>query len=111
MATALSMRGGPQQNGFDMLNLDVRENDREVVVFADLPGVNKSDIEVFVDDGVLTIRAEGSILKHEKASFHIADRRFRLFGLMRLSCSVDVDRIQTNFDDGVLIVTLPKRSN
>ncbi|MGX1106863.1 MULTISPECIES: Hsp20/alpha crystallin family protein [Bradyrhizobium] len=93
-----------------MLDLDVHEDERDVVVLADLPGLNEDEIEVMVDDDVLTIRAEPTLGRHRPEDRCHAGRSFRFLGVMRLPCPVDPDRMCVDFDGGVLTVRLPKRS-
>ncbi|WP_092122125.1 Hsp20/alpha crystallin family protein [Bradyrhizobium erythrophlei] len=92
-----------------MLDLDVYEDERDVLVIADLPGLSEDEIEVMVDDEVLTILAEPSLGRRRPEGRCRVGRSFRFLSVMRLPCSVDPDRMRVDFDDGVLTVRLPKR--
>jgi HSP20 family molecular chaperone IbpA len=87
------------------VNIDVRETDEELRICAYLPGLNENDIDVFVDDDVLTIRAGK---KNEKESRDFVERSCRFLGSLRLPYSVESDKIRANLDNGVITVTLPK---
>jgi HSP20 family molecular chaperone IbpA len=86
------------------VNIDVRETDEELRICAYLSGLNENDIDVFVDDDVLTIRAG----KNEKESRDFVERSCRFLGSLRLPYSVESDKIRANLDNGVITVTLPK---
>ncbi|MFQ5804159.1 MAG: Hsp20/alpha crystallin family protein [Candidatus Methylomirabilales bacterium] len=82
----------------------------EIVLRADLPGLEQSDIEVTVDHGVLNIRGER---KEERESREEAySSRERWAGIsarsLTLPADVDVDKVSTTFQDGVLEVHLPR---
>jgi HSP20 family protein len=89
-------------------SLEVHASDNEVRVSAELPGMDEKDIEVLVDNDVLTIRGE------KKSETEDKDRRFseRYYGRFErripLSWEVDEDKIEASFRNGVLTVTLPK---
>ncbi|MCS3450206.1 Hsp20/alpha crystallin family protein [Bradyrhizobium elkanii] len=82
-----------------------------MVVLADLPGLNEDEIEVMVDDDMLTILAEPTLGRHRPEGRCRVGRSLRFLGVMRLPCSVDPDRMRVDLDDGVLTVRLPKRSS
>ncbi|WP_420964442.1 Hsp20/alpha crystallin family protein [Bradyrhizobium sp. B120] len=92
-----------------MLDLDVYEDERDVVVLAELPGLSEDEIEVMVDDEVLTILAEPSLGRHKPEGHCRVGRSFRFLGVMRLPCPVDLDQMRVDFDGGMLTVRLPKR--
>ena len=95
-----------------MSNIDVSESDNEVRVCADLPSLNEDDIDVSVDNGVLTIRAEKRLANaNMKESFRFVKRSFRFLAILQLPFEVDSDKIRSDFHSGVLTVTLPKREN
>jgi HSP20 family protein len=90
--------------------VDVIEHDDEVVVHAELPGVSKEDLEVSLAGDRLTIKAT---TKHEteesKGEYHrreIAHGEFTR--TVQLPATVDADRAQARFTDGLLELTLPK---
>jgi len=90
---------------------NVSENDREYTIRADLPEVKKEDIDVSVENGVLTISGER---RYEKASDDEREHRRETFhGSFQRSFSlpedVDVEGINADSKDGVLIVHLPKQ--
>jgi HSP20 family protein len=92
-------------------HVDVRETDKEIVVEAELPGIDQKDISLALQDGVLTIRGEK---KHEhdeeKENYRMMERRYGSFQRsLRLPDTVDEDRVEASFDNGVLKVSLPKR--
>ncbi len=82
--------------------LDVSETDNEIHITAELPGVNENDI--------LVIRGEKKFeRKDEKERFHFVERSYGTFQrALQLLFPVDPDRVQANFENGVLTVTLPK---
>ncbi|EIM29108.1 Hsp20/alpha crystallin family protein [Microvirga lotononidis] len=88
--------------------MEVVETDKEVRVSAELPGLEDKDVEVLMQDGVLTIRGE------RKSEIEDKERAFseRYYGRFErripMAWDVDEDRIDANFRNGVLIVTLPK---
>lgn len=91
--------------------VDVQENDAEIRVLAELPGLTAEDVEVNVENGVLTISGEKKQERErgEGTSYHVLERRYgrfeRSFALPR---SVEADQVKAAFDSGVLTVTLPK---
>jgi HSP20 family protein len=93
-------------------HMDVKETDKEIVVEAELPGIDEKDISLNLQDGVLTISGEK---KHEqdeeKENYRVMERRYGSFQRsMRLPDTVDEDKVEASFNNGVLKVTLPKRS-
>lgn len=91
--------------------LDVTENDNEYRVRADLPGVKKEDLDISIQDGVLTINAETKYEDKEKKEGRVIrqERRFGKFvRSMRLGDSIDVDKVEAEYRDGVLNLVLPK---
>jgi HSP20 family protein len=90
--------------------VDVVDRDNDVVVTADLPGVDKKDIKIDVRDNVLEISAQRKIEKEEKeGGFLRHERRFNQFyRAIRLPSPVDKSKAKASFNNGVLEITLPK---
>lgn len=91
--------------------LDVKETEKELVVKADLPGIDEKDVQLTLQDGVLSIRGEKkSERKDERENYHLVERSYGSFQrAIRLPDTVDEDKVEARFDKGVLTVTLPKR--
>lgn len=90
--------------------LDVRETDNEFRISVELPGVSEDEVEVNVDDDLLTIRAEKKEEREvEKADQHITERRFGVFQrTLRLPDAVDPNEVKADLENGVLQITIPK---
>ncbi|MCZ6539351.1 MAG: Hsp20/alpha crystallin family protein [Chloroflexi bacterium] len=90
--------------------LDVVQNGNEFVVTASVPGTTKDEIDVSVDNNVLTIRAEaGSSTSDESDGYLLRERRTgTYYRALRLPETVDYDKAESTFKDGVLTIKLPK---
>ena len=90
--------------------LDVSETDKEIEIVADLPGMEKNDIAVNLEDDVLTIKGERKQEKEESGKhYHSTERRYGSFyRSLRLPNEVQTAKINASFKDGVLKITLPK---
>ena len=90
--------------------LDVSETDTALEVVADLPGMEKKDINVTLEDDLLIIQGERKEEKEEKGKkFHTIERRSGSFyRALRLPMEVVSDKIEAAFKDGVLTLKLPK---
>ena len=90
--------------------LDVVQNNDELVVTASVPGTTRDQIDVSVDDNVLTIRAEAkSSSLEESDGYLIRERRTgNYYRALRLPETVDYDKAESTFKDGVLTIKLPK---
>jgi HSP20 family protein len=91
--------------------LDVVERNGEFVVKAELPGVKKEDIDVSVENGLLTITAESKSEHEEKEGDRIIrqERRYgRYVRSLRLGKAVDEKQVKASYKDGVLELVLPK---
>ncbi|KAL6070986.1 Heat shock 70 kDa protein 1A [Balamuthia mandrillaris] len=89
---------------------DVRETENALLVHAELPGINKEDIHVDVENGRLTIRGERKHeTKEENEKYHRVERSYGTFQrTMSLPQGVDPTAIEANYKDGVLELTIPK---
>ena len=106
------MSGSGGGRGFTLTpHVDVKETDKEIVVEAELPGMDEKDISLALQDGVLTIRGEK---KHEydeeKENYRVMERRYGGFQRsLRLPDTVDENKVEASFGNGVLKVIVPKR--
>lgn len=92
--------------------VDIAEDENAITIKADLPEVDKKDIHVSVENGMLTIRGERKREKEEKKkNYHRVERSYgsyeRSFSLPE---SVDKGKIGAECKNGVLTLTLPKRA-
>jgi HSP20 family protein len=89
---------------------DIYETETDLVLLADLPGVDPKQIDVRVENNVLTIRGERAFeSKVDRDNFHRVERSYGTF--MRsftLATPVDADKIKATYKNGVLQITLPK---
>ncbi|MER3524963.1 MAG: molecular chaperone [Ignavibacteria bacterium] len=108
-------RGGVVDEG-DLLStmwmpaVDLIEKDDEFVAKVELPGVRKDDVKITLHDNVLTIRGEKKEEKETKDSnYHRLERTYGSFQRsFTLPTAVRQDKVEAEFRDGVLSITLPK---
>jgi len=96
------------RSGWGWPNVEVAETDNEIRVTAELPGLEEKDVEVTLDDDVLTLRGEKRSESEDK------ERQFseRYYGHFErripLGTEVDEDKVEARFKNGVLTITMPK---
>lgn len=90
--------------------VDIYENDSNIVIKAELPGVDKKDIHIDVNDRVLTLKGERSSDNEVKEDNYY--RRERTLGKFErcfaLPEKIDADKINAGYKDGVLKIDIPK---
>ncbi len=93
-----------------MPTVDVSETDGHVIVRAEVPGMEKDDINVTLSDGLLTIHGEKKQEKEEeKENYRFVERRYGSFSRsVRVPDGVDAEKIEASYKDGVLKVSIPK---
>ena len=91
--------------------VDIAETENEIILSADVPGVKMDDIGVKVDNGTLTISGRREFQKQEeKGGYHRIERSYGSFQrAFTLPDSVDPDKVEADYQDGVLKVVLPKK--
>jgi HSP20 family protein len=92
-------------------HIDIRENETEIVLEAELPGIDEKDVAVVVKNGVLSLKGEKKYERDEKKdAYRLTERSYGSFERMfELPEGIDEDNIKANFDKGVLRITVPKR--
>lgn len=101
-----------QEAGMLMPQINVSETDSEIRITAELPGVAEKDVDVTLDDDVLTIRGEKRLeQKEDKENYHFVERSFgRFMRSVRLPQSVNREQVRANVENGVLTIVLPKNA-
>ena len=91
--------------------VDIKETDAAFEIHADIPGVNPDDIEVHMENGLLTIKGERkSESKEEKEGYKRVERQWGSFyRRFSLPDSADADKINAKSKNGVLEITIPKQ--
>ena len=100
-------------NGAPKIKVDLTESDGQYILKADVPGVNKEDIDVRIDGNQVTISAEVKKESEEKKDGRVL-RSERHYGYasrsVLLDCPVDEAKSAAKYQDGVLELSLPKKS-
>ena len=90
--------------------VDIFENDDGIVIKAELPGMDKKDSDIDIDDRVLTLKGERTHEKEVKEENYY--RRERAHGkfhrAFRLPADVDHEKVKADFKDGILKIEIPK---
>jgi len=91
-------------------SVDVEENDNEFMLAMDVPGVDKKDVKITVEDRILTITGERKLERSEdEGTCHCSERYYGTFSRsFSLPRAVAADQIRAAHTNGVLTVTLPK---
>ncbi|HVL79204.1 MAG TPA: Hsp20/alpha crystallin family protein [Sphingomicrobium sp.] len=87
-------------------SIEVKDEDREIVVTAEVPGMSENDVELLLDSGMLTIRGEK---KGERDERGYSERWYGRFERqIPLPASVEQEKCKADFRNGVLTIHLPK---
>ncbi len=91
--------------------VDIYEAGDDIVVKAEIPGIDRDDVAVEVKDGILTLRGERKFEKEEKEeNYHRIERSYGTFvRSFALPSSVDTEKVHAALRDGVLEVKLSKK--
>jgi HSP20 family protein len=91
--------------------VDIREDNKEIALEVELPGIKPSNVEVVAENGVLTIRGEkeSGSTEGSEGRYHVVERSYGSFTRsFQLPTGVDEQRIEADFADGLLTVRIPK---
>src|SRR5215217_5957153 len=113
LAHALGLHGQPQDSGTATAwapALDISERKDAYLVTVELPGVEAEDLDITLEDGLLTIKGERHFA-HDSSEqqFHRVERRYGAFRRsITLPAHVMAEQIEASFDNGVLQILVPK---
>ena len=113
LAHALGLHGQPQGSDRAMAwapALDISERKDAYLVTVELPGVEAEDLDITLEDGLLTIQGERQFTSESsEQQFHRVERRYGAFRRsITLPAQVQAEQIQASFDNGVLQIVVPK---
>lgn len=93
------------------IKIDVKENGDHLIVHAEVPGVHKDDLDISVDNNVLTISAEVSQYDADEENDKVIHSE-RYYGSVQRSISlpseVSIEDASAKYENGILVLTLPK---
>ena len=94
-----------------LVPLDVVEEDDQIIVHASVPGVAPEDIEVTIENEVLTIKAQSAEEEERKdGDYLVRERRSGAFHRsLRLPDTVDTEKAESSYKGGVLTISFPKQ--
>ena len=108
-ATRVLGRVGGHENGVFSPDVDITQNDDEIVLRAELPGVAKDDIEITILSDTLTLKgSKKSETDGKEGDYQYAERRYgEFYRTFELPDTVDTAKVVARFKDGVLELHLP----
>src|SRR5579863_3644187 len=92
--------------------VDVYEDEHNVTLKIEVPGIDEKDIDVRIENNTLTVRGERKIEKEEKEeNYRRVERQYGSFTrTFNLPTTVDSEKVSANYDKGVLKIALPKKA-
>ena len=101
---------GLGETGRWMPSVDVSETEKELMVRAELPGMDPKEIDISLSGNVITIKGERKHEREEKKeNFHLVERSSGSFSRsIQLPAEVQADKIQATYKDGILSISMPK---
>ena len=104
--------GMPALAGFDASfgwpAIETSETDKEIRLTAELPGLTNKDVEVLVEDGILTLRGERKSHSEERDRGYSERYYGRFERQIALPRGIEADRVSADFKDGMLTISMPK---
>lgn len=102
------------RNAAEITNIpvvDVIDQDQAILISAELPGMDEKNIELKLANNTLTLRGEKKDEREEnRRGYYLSERSYGSFQRsFALPESIDADKIEANFDKGILTITLPKK--
>src|SRR5712671_3777034 len=93
-------------------SIEISETDKTIEVSAEMPGLERKDVDISIEDDTLTIRGEKKVetKKDDKdKNYHITERSYGMFyRALQLPPGVEPSKVQATMSNGVLKVTIPK---
>lgn len=104
------LRAWSRSGGGFIPRMDMTDTENEITVTAELAGVDEKDVDITMQDDVLTIRGEKKIERDEKSQrYCLSERSCGTFSRsILLPAEVEQDKIEASFKKGILTVHLPK---
>jgi len=103
---------GVPSNGATMLapRIEVTESDKEIEISAELPGLERKDVDISLDRNLLTIRAEKKVEAEQKdKNVHMTERSYgRIYRAFQLPVGIDPASVEATMSNGVLKIKIPK---
>lgn len=92
--------------------VDIQETARELRLDVELPGIREEDVEIEVENGILSVRGQKSAERKEEGEegrYHLVERSYgSFFRSFQLPQGVDAEQIAAEFESGVLRIRIPK---
>jgi HSP20 family protein len=106
-------------------SIDVTETDKEIEITAELPGLERKDVDISIEDDVLTIRGEKKVESEQgdkkgqqgdkkgnggdNKSYHVSERSYGVFyRMLQLPPGIDPSTVKATMSNGVLKISIPK---
>ena len=91
--------------------VDIFETETEIMVKAELPGIERKDIALNLDNNVLTLKGERKFEKETRQeNYHRIERSYGVFSrAFSIPAIVDEEKIRADYKDGILTIALPKK--
>jgi HSP20 family protein len=94
-------------------SIDVTETDKQILITVELPGLERKDVDVTLEDNVLTIRGEKKFETDpnddKTKNVHVSERVYGVFyRMVELPIEIDPSTVQATMSKGVLKITIPK---
>ena len=105
----------PMETGLGQMEypaVNISEDERNITVEAELPGMDKKDVDISLQNNMLILQGEKNFEDEQKQeNYQRIERSYGAFyRTIPLSSSVDEDNVKASFKNGILTITLPKKS-
>jgi HSP20 family protein len=91
--------------------VDIKETENELILIADVPGIEMKDIDVKLENGTLTLRGERKFERaKEEGGWHRLERAYGTFErVFTIPETVNAEKVKADYKNGALTITLPKK--
>ena len=90
-------------------NIEITETDKAIEVSAEMPGLERKDVEISIEDDTLTIRGEKKVEENKDKNVQLSERSYGVFlRVLQLPPGIDPSSVQATMSNGVLKLTIPK---
>jgi len=94
----------------DIPFIDLSETEEDLILKAEIPGLNPEDLDIYITDDILTIKGEmKQELVKEGENYHRMERRYESFSRsIQLPCRVMIEDVEATYREGILTIIMPK---